>query len=315
MVVDLADRGDNCRGTAEAALRKVLDLVQIYLALFYLHAQIVLCHVADGTAGDGRKDTAGLRGNQLVVLCDEDHIGSAGLFDLGAGSRIKVYVLVKALLVGVYDGVKAHGIVQAGLYVSGSSRSRTVEVADTDGDRLCAALEVRTYRGNQNTELILLRRLNTDNGRRTENIRTDVERSAAAEGRNPGVIGLYNLFHSLDESSLREHRHLQSLAGILHSLIIEVRTEYNDMSVFRGVGLQSLKAALGILEHTCALIHDNIRVCDQCTLIPLAVLIAGQIAVIGGNVSKSEIRPVKILFLHTYHAPVQEISLPSIIDF
>ena len=62
--------------------------------------------------------------------------------------------------------------------MSGSSWCCTVEIADTDRDRLYAALEVRAYRSNKYTELVLIRRLYTDDCVASEHVRTDVERSA-----------------------------------------------------------------------------------------------------------------------------------------
>ena len=48
----------------------------------------------------------------------------------------------------------------------------TVKITDTDGDRLCTALEVWTNRCGEYTELIFVSRLYTDHCVGTEHIRT-----------------------------------------------------------------------------------------------------------------------------------------------
>ena len=76
---------------------------------------------------------------------------------------VNVDVLRLTLLVSINDIVKAHGIVEASLDITGSSGSGTVEITDSYKDRLSAALEVRTYGSNKNTELVLFCGSNTDN--------------------------------------------------------------------------------------------------------------------------------------------------------
>ena len=72
----------------------------------------------------------------------------------------------------IYDCVKAHCIVKACFDMSGSVRCSTVEIADTDCDRLSAAFEVWSNRCGEYTELILVRWLNTDNSVASEHVRT-----------------------------------------------------------------------------------------------------------------------------------------------
>ena len=72
------------------------------------------------------------------------------------------------------DCVQTHGIVQAGFDVSGSVRSCTVIVADTDGNRFRAAFEIRSNRGTEQTELIFVCRAYTDDSAASINIWTDV---------------------------------------------------------------------------------------------------------------------------------------------
>ena len=60
-------------------------------------------------------------------------------------------------------GIQAHGIVEPCLYMACSMRRRPVKITDAQGQGLCAALEIRAYRGGEQTELILIRRLDADN--------------------------------------------------------------------------------------------------------------------------------------------------------
>ena len=47
----------------------------------------------------------------LPSLVTKNHVGAAGFLDVGAGGGVHVDVLVKALLVGIHNVVKAHGVV------------------------------------------------------------------------------------------------------------------------------------------------------------------------------------------------------------
>ena len=84
----------------------------------------------------------------------EQEVGTAGLLDLGAGCGIQVHILIKALLMRIHDGMKAHGIVQTCLDMAGSVGCCTVKVTDTDGNGLYTALEIRAYRRTEAAELI-----------------------------------------------------------------------------------------------------------------------------------------------------------------
>ena len=104
--------------------------------------------------------------------------------------------------------------------MTGSVRCRTIEVGDTDGQRLSAALEVRSHRGAQDTELILIRRLYTDDRVAAEHIRTNVQSCAAAVRRHESIVRLNRLSNSFHETLLGENRHLQSCCGRLQTLTI-----------------------------------------------------------------------------------------------
>ena len=57
-------------------------------------------------------------------------------------------------------------------------RSSTVKVRDLNSDRLSAALEVRAYRCSKDSVLIVISRLNADNGVNTKDIRSQIKRCA-----------------------------------------------------------------------------------------------------------------------------------------
>ena len=74
----------------------------------------------------------------------------------------------------IYDRMKAHCIVQTSLDMACSVRCCPVEITDTDGDRLSAALEIRTNRCGQDPELVFISRLYTDNRVAAKHIGTDI---------------------------------------------------------------------------------------------------------------------------------------------
>ena len=84
-------------------------------------------------------------GDNFIVFCDKEEVRAACLLDFGSGCGVKIHVLVETVAVCFHDGVHAHCIVKARLDVAGSVGRRAVEVGYTDGDRLYAAFEVRTY--------------------------------------------------------------------------------------------------------------------------------------------------------------------------
>ena len=84
--------------------------------------------------------------------------------------------------------------------------------------------------------------------------------------------------------------------AILSEVVV---TPANDLAVFGGVSLHAFKAGLGILQDTGAFSHDDVGVGGQAALVPLAVLEVGHIAVISLDVTKAQITPVNVLFLHS----------------
>ena len=104
--------------------------------------------------------------------------------------------------------------------MTGSMRCRAVEVGDTDGQGLSATLEVRSYRSAQDTELIFVRRLYTDDRIAAEHIRTNVQSCTAAVRRYESIVGLNRLGNSLHETLLGENGHLQSCCGRLQTFTV-----------------------------------------------------------------------------------------------
>ena len=104
--------------------------------------------------------------------------------------------------------------------MTGSVRCCTVEVCDTDRDRLSAAFEVRANRSTEGTELILGCRFYADNRVCTEHVRTDVESSTGAIRRNEVSVCLNKLCDSLNEALLWELRHLKSCCGVHHTFCV-----------------------------------------------------------------------------------------------
>lgn len=87
---------------------------------FDLHAQHMLADPEQRTAGDGGQDGIRLRRDEGTVFCDENEVSSARLLDIRARCGIEVQVFVIALLVRVNYLIKAHCVVEAGFYVTGT---------------------------------------------------------------------------------------------------------------------------------------------------------------------------------------------------
>ena len=243
MIVDLADRRNDSCCAAESALLELalLDLGQKNLSLYDLHSKIVLSHVVDGTACDGRKDAFGSGDDQCVVLIYQKNVGAACLLQFGPCCGIQIDVLRETFLVRVYDRMQAHRVVKSGFNVACSSRCSAVIVTDADNDRLRAALEVRSYGRCEDTEHIIISGLNADHGADSEHERPYIKCCASAVRRYPRFISLNGCLDCLNKSVYGERRHLKTERRIIHSLRVEIGTETYDMSVFCLVSLQALK--------------------------------------------------------------------------
>ncbi len=288
VIVDLADRRNNRRRTAQAAFSKVLDLIEINFTLFYLKAEIFLSNDHQGTSGDRRQNAVGFRGNDLVILRNKEEVSAAGFFNLRSGAGIEVHILVKALFMSGNDGMKAHSVVQTSLDKAGAVRSGSVEIADLNGNRLSAALEVRANGGAEDTELEFVCRFYADNGVNTEHEGTEIQGSAGAIGGNVCFVGTNNLFYSLDEFILGEHGHFHTAGRISQTFRIEVRTEYNGIALFGSIGFQTFKDRLCILEYAGTFAHIDHIVINESALIPGTVFEGGNITFVSFDVAKAQ---------------------------
>ena len=82
VVVDLADRGDDSCCSAESALLEiaVFHFREKNFSLHDLHAQIILSHIVDAAAGDGRKNAVGSGDDQSIVLINQKDVGGFCFF-------------------------------------------------------------------------------------------------------------------------------------------------------------------------------------------------------------------------------------------
>ena len=70
------------------------------------------------------------------------------------------------------------------------------------------------------------------------------------------------------------------------------------MSVFCGVCFHTFKNSLCVLKYTCALADSNSIICGQATLIPGTVLVVGYITIVCFYITKAQVAPVNVFFLH-----------------
>ena len=257
----------------------------------------MLCDILKGTSCNGRKDRRGTYSDELIAL-DEDDICAAGLLDLCTGRRIRIQILCEALVMRLNNCVKAHRIVEACFDVACSAGSSAVKVRDLERDRLCAALEVRADRCNEDAELVLCCRLDADDCVGTEHIGADVEGRAGAVGRYPRGVRLDDCLDSFDKTVFREYRHLKTSRGVSHSRCVEVRAEADDVAVFCRISLQTFENSLRVLQNTCRLGDRYGRIIDESALIPCAVLEVRDISFVCRHISKAETAPVDIFLFH-----------------
>ena len=203
----------------------------------------------------------------------------------------------------LHGRAQRHGVVQTSLDVAGAVRCGAVILGHAQLDRLQAALEIRADGRDQDAERVLGSRSNADDLAGTDHERTHVQRGAGTERRHPCSIRLHNFLDGLDETILREARHLKTLSRIKHAACVHVRTEADDGALFGGVGLQTLEHFLAIMEDAGALGKMQVVVGGQTALVPLAILPMSFVAVVGLMVAEIKAAPVKILLLDHRDAP------------
>lgn len=93
----------------------------------------------------------------------------------------------------------------------------------------------------------MLRRMNTDHGINSEDIRTDIERSALAV-RYPVLIDLDKGLDSLNAECLVDLRDAETLVGDIKSRHILIGAEKADAAVGSSVCLESLEVSLAIVQ-------------------------------------------------------------------
>ena len=192
----------------------------------------------------------------------------------------------------------------------GPTRRGAVKIRHTDCQRLDTALEVGTYRGRKYTELILVRRLHTDNRIDTEHIGTDIQGSPGTVWRYICGIRLHRLRHRIHKTIRLKLGHLHPGRGIHHALSIQVRPEGHDPSVLCRISFQPFKDCLRVLQDAGTFVHGNVRIVNEGTRVPRSVLIIGNIPLIGLHIPKAQILPVNLLFLHQYllHSSIRAVS-------
>ena len=192
--------------------------------------------------------------------------------------------------------IQAHRVVQACLDIAGAVRGCPVIIRYPYGDRLDAALEVRTDRCAEHTEFIFLGRFDPDDTVRADHKRSDIQGCARAVRRHIVRVGLHQHPHCLQKLFFRKHRHDQPLAAGTHAGRIQIRPETDDPAVNCPVCLEAFKAGLGILEDAGTFTQCNGRVCLQAAFFPLSAAVPAHISVIGLNVAEAKFFPVNFLF-------------------
>ena len=300
LVVDLADRGNDRRGAAQAALAELAraNLFPGNRTLLDRHAE-VFRHLDERTARDGREDGIGmgLRNDKRAILLHEQHVRATRFLDVGAGLRVEVKVVAVAVAMSFHDRLQGHSVVQAGLDVAGAVRSSAVVLGHTQLDGLKAALEVGADRRYENAELVLIGGSNADDVAGREHERTHVQRRARAERRNPCSVRLDDLLHRFDEAILGERRHFKTLRRVVHARGVHVGAEAHDVPVLGGIRLQAFEDLLAIVKDACALGDIQRMVGGQLAFAPLAVLVVAHIAVIRLAIAEIEATPIQILLL------------------
>ncbi|GFI64121.1 hypothetical protein IMSAG117_01538 [Lactobacillaceae bacterium] len=189
--------------------------------------------------------------------------------------------------------------------MTGSARSRTVKITDADGQRLNAALEIRSHRCGEHPELIFIRRLYTDNRITAEHIRAHIQGCTAAVRRHISFICFNCLKHSFHKPLFRKNRHFKAHRTLFHSLCIQIRAEGNNASIRCSICLHTFKNCLRILQDACTFTDDHICILCHNPFIPCAILIIRYESVIRLDITKSKICPIDILLFHHTALPLK----------
>ena len=105
MVYDFTYRRDNGCSTAQTTLCEILDFLESNRTLLNLQTQVIFGNNHQGTTGDRRQDAVGLRSYHFVIFGHEQEVCTTGLLDISTGSCIQVHILIKTLLMSIYDSM------------------------------------------------------------------------------------------------------------------------------------------------------------------------------------------------------------------
>ena len=89
VVLDPADRRDDCGGTAGAGFDEAIEVVDLDIAFDHFKAQARGGQFHQRQTGDARQDGGRFRGDELVVLGDAEEVGRTDFLDLAVGQRVR----------------------------------------------------------------------------------------------------------------------------------------------------------------------------------------------------------------------------------
>ena len=198
-------------------------------------------------------------------------------------------------MAGFDMGAEGSGIVATHLEDTGAERSGTVIFAGNDiGVGLETALEIGTYRGDENEEEVFVGRFNTNGNTGADEQRTEVEAGACAIRRNETLVELDDLLAHLDEFLSGEFGHHDATAGALQALGIGFGTEHTDFVILAAVSFQTFKSLLTIVETGGSHVYGEILFGRDFNFAPLTIAIPATDVIIGFQVTKREVLPINI---------------------
>ena len=194
---------------------------------------------------------------------------------------------------GQVVGEEGCGIVATYLIFTSAKRSTAVIVTDNHVWISCKpSLEVWAYRCDENQETVLLGGMNANLSTRTDEQRTDIERSTTLVGRYPLLIQTYHFLHHLCEEFCAHLWHHDTTAGALQTCCVLFYTEDAHLPVWAAIGLQSLECLLAIVQAGSCHVQFQILVGADFYLAPFAVTIVTAYIVGGLHVTERQISPI-----------------------
>ena len=154
------------------------------------------------------------------------------------------------MFVSISNSIEGHSIVETCFDMTSPMRSGTVKVGHTNRDWFSPTLEISTYWCSEDTELVFIRRFNTDNRVGPHHVRTNIERSTSSIRRNKVLVGLNSFNNSFYKALFIEWRHHKALCRIMEALSIKVWAENNNTTILSIISLHAFKYSLCVLENT-----------------------------------------------------------------